>query len=91
MFNSLSSNLSIQFKLGGSHHTVAAACASGAVAIGEAFRRIRYGEDAVVLAGGADAPSVAVFWPAGHSCACFRSIPSQRKPVGPLTKIAMAW
>jgi len=56
MFNSLSSNLSIQYKLGGSHHTVAAACASGAVAIGEAFRRIRHGEDSVVLAGGADAP-----------------------------------
>lgn len=28
MFNSLSSNLSINFKLGGSHHTIAAACAS---------------------------------------------------------------
>ena len=56
MFNSLSSNLSIQYKLGGSHFTVAAACASGAVALGEAFRRIRYGEDTVVLAGGADAP-----------------------------------
>jgi beta-ketoacyl-acyl-carrier-protein synthase II len=56
MFNSPSSNLSIHFKLGGSHHTVAAACASGAVAIGEAFRRIRHGEDDVVLAGGADAP-----------------------------------
>jgi 3-oxoacyl-[acyl-carrier-protein] synthase II len=56
MFNSLSSNLSIQYKLGGSHFTVAAACASGAVAIGEAFRRIRYGEDTTVLAGGADAP-----------------------------------
>ena len=56
MFNSLSSNLSIQYKLGGSHFTVAAACASGAVAIGEAFRRIRHGEDSIVLAGGADAP-----------------------------------
>ena len=56
MFNSLSSNLSIQYKLGGSHFTVAAACASGAVAIGEGFRRIRHGEDDVVLAGGADAP-----------------------------------
>jgi 3-oxoacyl-[acyl-carrier-protein] synthase II len=56
MFNSLSSNLSIHYKLGGSHYTVAAACASGAVAIGEAFRRIRHGEDEVVLAGGADAP-----------------------------------
>lgn len=56
MFNSLSSNLSIQYKLGGSQFTVAAACASGAVAIGEAFRRIRSGDDDVVLAGGADAP-----------------------------------
>jgi 3-oxoacyl-[acyl-carrier-protein] synthase II len=56
MFNSLSSNLSIHYKLGGSQFTVAAACASGAVAIGEAFRRIRHGEDDVVLTGGADAP-----------------------------------
>jgi 3-oxoacyl-[acyl-carrier-protein] synthase II len=56
MFNSLSSNLSIQYRLGGSHFTVAAACASGAVAIGEAFRRIRHGEDNIVLTGGADAP-----------------------------------
>jgi 3-oxoacyl-[acyl-carrier-protein] synthase II len=56
MFNSLSSNLSIQYKLSGGHFTVAAACASGAVAIGEGFRRIRYGEDDVALAGGADAP-----------------------------------
>lgn len=56
MFNSLSSNLSIQYKLSGSQFTVAAACASGAVAIGEAFRRIRHGEDDVVLTGGADAP-----------------------------------
>ena len=56
MFNSLSSNLSIHYKLGGSQFTVAAACASGTVAIGEAFRRIRCGEDDVVLAGGADAP-----------------------------------
>jgi 3-oxoacyl-[acyl-carrier-protein] synthase II len=56
MFNSLSSNLSIQYKLSGSHFTIAAACASGAVALGEAFRRIRYGEDTIVLAGGADAP-----------------------------------
>lgn len=56
MFNSLSSNLSIQYKLSGSHFTIAAACASGAVAVGEAFRRIRCGEDTVMLAGGADAP-----------------------------------
>ncbi len=56
MFNALSSNLSIHYKLAGSHFTVSAACASGAVAIGEAFQRIRHGEDTVVLAGGADAP-----------------------------------
>jgi len=56
MFNSLSSNLSIHYKLSGSHFTIAAACASSAVAVGEAFRRIRHGEDTVMLAGGADAP-----------------------------------
>ena len=56
MFNSLASNLSIHYRLTGTHHTVAAACASGAVAIGEAFQRIRHGYDDIVLAGGADAP-----------------------------------
>jgi 3-oxoacyl-[acyl-carrier-protein] synthase II len=56
MFNSLASNLSIHYRLTGTHHTVAAACASGAVAIGEAFQRIRHGDDDIVLAGGADAP-----------------------------------
>jgi len=56
MFNSLSSNLSIHYKLAGSQFTVAAACASGAVAIGEAFLRIQHGQDDMVLTGGADAP-----------------------------------
>ena len=55
MFNSLASNLSIQYRLAGSHHTIAAACASSAVAVGEGYLRIRYGEDDLVLAGGADA------------------------------------
>ncbi|MFC2172162.1 beta-ketoacyl-[acyl-carrier-protein] synthase family protein [Acidobacteriota bacterium] len=56
MFNSLASNLSIHYKLGGGHHAVGVACASGAVALGEAFLRIRYGEEKIVLSGGADAP-----------------------------------
>jgi len=51
-----SCNLAIEFGLTGPNVTNGMSCASGAIAIGEAFRSIRRGEADVMLAGGAEAP-----------------------------------
>ena len=51
-----STNLAIAFGISGPNITNGMSCASGAIAIGEAFRAIRRGEADVILAGGAEAP-----------------------------------
>jgi len=56
MHNALSSQLSIYFGLRGASQTVAAACASGALAIAQAWTLIRSGLQEIVLCGGADSP-----------------------------------
>jgi 3-oxoacyl-[acyl-carrier-protein] synthase II len=56
MNNACASHLSIQLGLGGSCVTYSVACASAAIAIGEAFRRVRSGAAPVMLAGGSEAP-----------------------------------
>lgn len=56
MNNAAASHIAIRYKLGGACTTHTVACASAAIAIGEAFRRVRAGEAPVVLAGGSDAP-----------------------------------
>lgn len=54
MNNAANSHISIQLGLGGISTSHNAACASSAIAIGEAFRRIRSGESTVMLAGGSE-------------------------------------
>jgi 3-oxoacyl-[acyl-carrier-protein] synthase II len=56
MNNGANAHISIQLGLGGisTSHTVA--CASSAMAIGEAFRRVRSGEATIMLAGGSETP-----------------------------------
>lgn len=56
MNNAANAHISIQFGLGGVSMTHTVACASSAIAIGEAFRRVRSGEATVMLAGGSDVP-----------------------------------
>jgi 3-oxoacyl-[acyl-carrier-protein] synthase II len=56
MHNALSSHVSIYFGLTGGSHTIAGACASGALAIGQAWAAIRAGQEDIVLCGGADSP-----------------------------------
>src|SRR5207244_8855888 len=51
-----SCNLAIELGITGPNITNGMSCASGAIAIGEAFRTIRRGEADVMLAGGAEAP-----------------------------------
>ncbi len=56
MTNACAAHLAIGFGLGGTCVTYAVACASAAIAIGEAMRRVRSGASPVMLAGGSDAP-----------------------------------
>lgn len=56
MNNSAASHIAIKLGLGGVCLTYSVACASSSVAIGEAFRRIRDGAAAVMVAGGSESP-----------------------------------
>jgi 3-oxoacyl-[acyl-carrier-protein] synthase II len=56
MNNSAVARISARFGAAGFSATYFAACASGGLAIGEAMRRIQFGELVVALAGGVDTP-----------------------------------
>jgi 3-oxoacyl-[acyl-carrier-protein] synthase II len=56
MNNAANAHISIQLGLGGISMSHSVACASSAIAIGEAFRRIRSGEATVMVTGGSDVP-----------------------------------
>ncbi len=58
--------VAIQYGLKGPNYTTISACASGAHAIGDAFRAIKYGDADVVVSGGSEAP-VTPFALAGFS------------------------
>jgi len=51
-----SCNIAIEFGISGPNSTNAMSCASGTIAVGEAFRQIRDGYADVMIAGGAEAP-----------------------------------
>src|SRR4051812_16646392 len=51
-----SCNIAIEFGVSGPNSTNAMSCASGTIAIGDAFRQIRDGYADVMIAGGAEAP-----------------------------------
>jgi 3-oxoacyl-[acyl-carrier-protein] synthase II len=51
-----SCHIAIEFGVSGPNSTNAMSCASGSMAIGEAFRQIRHGYADVMIAGGAEAP-----------------------------------
>src|SRR5438093_268294 len=54
MFNHTTSSASIRYKLVGASFAVSCACASGAIALGDAFLRIRHGETDAALAACSD-------------------------------------
>lgn len=55
MNNAAASHLSIKYHLQGANITYATACSSSAIAIGEAYHRIKHGYADVMLAGGSEA------------------------------------
>ena len=56
MNNAAAAWIGIEYAFGGPNLTYSTACSSSAVAIGEAWRRIRSGEMSIALAGGTEAP-----------------------------------
>jgi 3-oxoacyl-[acyl-carrier-protein] synthase II len=54
--NAVASQIAIRYGLKGTNLVISTACASGAHAIGEALRKIQYGEMDICLTGGAEAP-----------------------------------
>lgn len=56
MNNACASQIAIRLGLGSACTTFSVACASSAVAVGDAFQRIRTGQDTLVVAGGSEAP-----------------------------------
>ena len=66
MNNAAASNIAISLGLGGGCLSYSVACASSAISIGEAFRRIQTGDSTLIVAGGSEAPlsfSVQPSWP----------------------------
>jgi 3-oxoacyl-[acyl-carrier-protein] synthase II len=57
--NAVSSHIAIQYGVLGPNMVISTACASGAHAVGEAFRKIQYGEMDVCISGGVEAPLTA--------------------------------
>ena len=85
--NAANAHISIQLGLGGVSMSHTVACASSAIAIGEAFRRVRSGEAPVMVSGGSDAPqayAVARAWEALRVLAIGdeKSAPQSCRPFG---------
>ncbi len=58
MYNVLASHISMECHLLGGHHVVAAACASGALAMADACEWIQSGREDMVVTGGCDSPMI---------------------------------
>ncbi len=67
MNNAAAAHIAMRLGLGGPATTTSVACASSAIAIGEALRLIRSGEADVVVAGGSEAPLTAGILLAWHA------------------------
>lgn len=65
--NAISSHIAIRYGLLGPNMVISTACASGAYAIAEAYKKIKYGEMGLCVTGGTEAPLTAITF--GAYCA----------------------
>ena len=80
MFNASASHIAMHLRLGGDCLTYSVACASSAVAIGEAYRKIASGHTQVAIAGGSEAAmpyAPAKAWESLHVMATSAATPEQ--------------
>ena len=54
--NAVSSHIAIYYKILGPNMVISVACSSGAIAVGESFRKVQRGEIEVCITGGTEAP-----------------------------------
>lgn len=81
LINLLPGHISINYGFSGPNSSVATACSTGAHAIGDAARMIKYGDADVMVAGGAEAPitpvGIAGFAAAKALCTNFNDRPTE--------------
>ncbi len=86
LVNLLSGHISIKYGFSGPNSAIATACSTGAHAIGDAARMIKYGDADVMIAGGAEAP-ITPAGVAGFSAARALAITFNDEP----TKASRPW
>ncbi len=86
MANSAAGHLALQYKLQGPNHTYSVACASSAIALGEALMAIRSGRIDLALVGGSEAmlaPGVMSAWGALRVMSSRKSAPTPEQACRP--------
>ncbi len=88
MANSAAGHLAIKYKMQGPNHTYSVACASSAIALGEALLAIRSGRVDIALVGGSEAmlaPGVMSAWGALRVMSTRKSAPNAQRACRPFS------
>jgi len=86
MFNVVAGEVSMKHHLTGGHHVLAAACASGSIAIAEGYSAVLSGREDVCLAGGADSPLTLSMYGAWLNLRVLAKDPEPEKACRPFDK-----
>jgi 3-oxoacyl-[acyl-carrier-protein] synthase II len=87
MFNVVAGQISMDCHLIGGHHVVAAACASGALAMADACEWIRSGREEMVVTGGCDSPLIPSIFGAWINLRIMSKNPNPSKACRPFDRL----